>query len=96
MGEKLSPAQLELYQGIDEILWRDWDPIGVSDMPEARDEYHFYLPVVFDLVLRGASTSDIAGYLTRVARENMGLPPDIGSSRAVAEKIIQLKRRIGI
>jgi hypothetical protein len=29
MGKKLPPRQLELYQAIDEILWRDWDPIDV-------------------------------------------------------------------
>lgn len=29
----------KLYKVIDEILWKDWNPIGVNDIPSARDEY---------------------------------------------------------
>jgi hypothetical protein len=44
MGMKLPPDELALYQGIDEILWKDWDPIGISRLePAPRDEYHRYL-----------------------------------------------------
>lgn len=28
----------ELYKAIDEVLWNDWDPIGVNDIAP-RDEY---------------------------------------------------------
>jgi hypothetical protein len=38
MGRRLPPEQLELY--IDEILWKDWGPIGVSKIDGwSRDEY---------------------------------------------------------
>ena len=30
MGKKSTADQLQLYKGIDDILWKDWDPIGVS------------------------------------------------------------------
>jgi len=53
MGKKLPPRQLELYQAIDEILWKDWDPIGVSGMDGPRDEYQMYLPQVYRLALKG-------------------------------------------
>lgn len=53
MGHKLPPDQMALYRRIDEILRNDWDPIGVSGIPEARDEYYDYLPIVFRLVLGG-------------------------------------------
>jgi hypothetical protein len=38
------PKDKELYRRIDEVVHYLWDPIGVSDVPEARDEYHSYLP----------------------------------------------------
>ena len=44
MGKRFPPHQLGLYKRIDEILWEDWDPIGVNDVEEARDEYQSYLP----------------------------------------------------
>jgi hypothetical protein len=46
-GLKLPPQQRALYEGIDEILWREWDPIGISELEDApRDEYYGYLPQV--------------------------------------------------
>ncbi len=96
MGEKLSQKQLELYQGIDEILWNDWDPASVSDSSDARDEYYPYLPVVFNMALQNASSLEIAQYLSKVAQDNMGLSSNVKLDKAVAEKIIQLKMQIGI
>ena len=72
MGQKLPPEQLALYNRLDEILWNDWDPIGVSGIEEARDEYYGYLPGLFQMVLEDAPSSRIAAYLHRVASEEMG------------------------
>ncbi len=47
---KLSDRENELYQRVDEVLHYLWDPIGVSDVPGARDEYHSYVPQVFSLL----------------------------------------------
>ena len=72
MGKKLPPRQLELYQAIDEILWRDWDPIGLFGIDGARDECQMYLADVFHLALEG-NRAKIADYLFLVAAERMGL-----------------------
>lgn len=29
MGHKMSQAHLDIYKGIDAILWNDWDPASV-------------------------------------------------------------------
>ena len=47
----LPPLELELYKRCDEVLHYVWDPIGISDVPEARDEYESYLPTVWRLVI---------------------------------------------
>ena len=45
MGKRLSKIDLNLYNAIDRILWKEWDPIGIYDAKEAaRDEYYAYLP----------------------------------------------------
>lgn len=90
----MPPKQLELYQGIDEILWKDWDPIGIHGDTDARDEYYSYLPTVFNMALNNASTNEIAQYLHKVADESMGLMSNINSHMAIAEKIIQLRTQI--
>jgi len=37
------PGKSKIHKLIDEILWKDWDPIGVNDIPSARDEYQRWL-----------------------------------------------------
>ena len=73
MSQQLSPEHKELYQRVDEALHYLWDPIGVSDVPEARDEYHSYLPHVFSLLVRRASAQEIADFLDHTATQTMGL-----------------------
>jgi len=54
MKEKLSAKEKELYRRTDEILHYLWDPIGVSDIAQARDEYYSYLPRVFSRLIEDA------------------------------------------
>lgn len=93
MGIKLEGRQLELYRAIDEILWREWDPIGVFGIEGARDEYQGYLPEVFRLALAG-DRRPIADYLKWAASERMGLeiPPD--RHLAAADLILDVKARV--
>jgi len=91
MGRKLPPEQLAVYNRLDEILWNDWEPIGVSGIEEARDEYYAYLPEVFHMVLEAAPTSRIAAYLHWVATERMGLESSLNDHMALADKIHDLK-----
>ncbi len=93
MGMKLPPDELALYQGIDEILWRDWDPIGVCDYAP-RDEYYDYLPYVFELALKNASPLEIAAYLHEVITERMELSSSVDQQLRVAEKICALKQSL--
>ncbi|WP_206074056.1 MULTISPECIES: hypothetical protein [unclassified Polaromonas] len=73
MGQKLSPPELALYRAVDEVPHYIGDPVGVSGVPEARDEYQGYLPQVFELLQEKQSAETIANYLGMVATERMGL-----------------------
>ena len=96
MGKKLPPDQLRFYEFIDEVLFNEWDPIGVSDTPEARDEYQGYLPQVFSKAMSGESTQDIANYLREIETERMGLSSYSSNCKAVAEKIVKEKANLGL
>jgi hypothetical protein len=63
----------ELYERIDEVLHYVWDPIGISGVPQARDEYYSYIPRVQEAVLRGDSKQDLAQLLNTITTETMGL-----------------------
>jgi hypothetical protein len=63
----------ELYRRVDKVLHFIWDPIGVSDIPLARDEYQSYVPQVVVLLNENANTERLASYLNEVVTKRMGL-----------------------
>jgi hypothetical protein len=59
---------------IREIFMREWDPIGVSDAPEAADEYDSYVAEAYVMLMdRRAAAEDLASYLFQIATQHMGL-----------------------
>ena len=84
------PEQIKLYKSIDEILWFDWDPIGINKIG-IRDEYNSYLPQVYQLKVFGATEMEIAKYLNEVVTERMGMESNMEFNKKIAEKIIALK-----
>ena len=79
----------KLYQEIDEILWNDWDPIGVNDIAP-RDEYQSYTPIIFSLKRKGVNEEEIAKELYEIEKETIGLARNLENCRIVARKIIEL------
>ncbi len=79
--------QKNLYNIIDELLWNDWDPIGLNEYEEARDEYQSYLPTIFNLKINNADKEAIAQHLLKIETDRMGLLGNIEKCRSVAEKI---------
>ena len=73
MNKNLSITDRELWMRTNEILHYVWDPIGVSGVPQARDEYDSYVPQVFSLLKQNATSAVIADHLTSIARDQMGL-----------------------
>lgn len=83
-----------IYQQIDEILWCDWDPIGVNDCEEIRDEYRSYVPGLVALKQQGADLHKISKHLYRIVTVAMGISGDktlmMEHCREIAKKIIDL------
>lgn len=77
-----------LYKKIDDILWFDWDPIGVNDMAP-RDEYQGYVPEIFGLVKANADRQEIAKRLHKLETENMGMSGTIENCLTIADKILE-------
>jgi len=77
-----------LYKKIDDILWFDWDPIGINDLAP-RDEYQGYVPEIFRLVKAKADRQEIANRLYQFETENMGIGGTIENCLTIAEKILK-------
>jgi hypothetical protein len=94
MGTKLAPKDMALYTAVDEVLHYIWDPIGVRNTPQARDEYYSYLPRVFRLLREGRSAASIADYLGKITTESMGLPGDAKNDLEAARVLISWKEAV--
>jgi hypothetical protein len=94
MGKKLTPQEMKLYRQTDEILHYMWDPIGVAGIAQAKDEYHSYLPQVFQLVLKNESKEKIASHLVDIEEKSMGLTPNKAAALEIAEVLLNAKEAI--
>ena len=77
---------------IDEVLWTFWDPIGVNDTPEARDEYRGYISGIFRLLEAGRDRYAIAEHLMSLETVSMGLGGDRASCERVADLLLKIDR----
>jgi hypothetical protein len=82
----------KLYLEIDEILWNEWDPIGINDSAP-RDEYQSYTPTIFSLKKRGANEDEIANKLHEIETNTIGVFGNIENCKKVARKIIELNEK---
>ena len=80
----------QIQAQIGAILLRDWDPIGIADVPEAHDEYNAYIGGVYRLLAEGASPQGVAEHLARIEGDRMGLPSSPAARLNVATKLCAL------
>jgi hypothetical protein len=64
---------LAIQESIRQILVRDWDPIGVNDVPEAQDEYDSYVGGVYRLLASHCSTEQMIDHLAKIESRTMQL-----------------------
>jgi len=67
------------------ILMSKWDPIGVSDTPEAADEYDMYTGAIHGMLLRNASNAELTAHLLEIETKRMGLTDLKGNPLLPAE-----------
>jgi hypothetical protein len=79
------------YQGaIREVLMREWDPIGVADVPQAQDEYDSYIHQIYGMLIRRESKYKLIDFLWWAETENMGLYGSRRRTEHVADLLLQI------
>jgi hypothetical protein len=81
----MTPEEVKLYKAIDEILYSDWNPIGVVDLP--RNEYQGYDYKIFELKTSGSNVETIAEALYNLEIERMGLTGNLEHCRNSVSRI---------
>jgi hypothetical protein len=89
----MADQRSEIQDSIRQILFRNWDPIGVNDNPNLADEYDSYIAGVYQILTASRSEEDLMEYLSK-AEDTMGMQcqsPD--QLRSVARALLALDLR---
>lgn len=90
-----SPNEFRIYRLIDDILWKDWCPIGLNDILP-RDEYQSYAAEIFQLLKSGVDHVVLANHLFEIETVTMGLSDkNMDQSTIAAKKIIACRNYLG-
>jgi hypothetical protein len=89
MGERKRARRY--HDAVREVLLREWDPIGVNEIPEAQDEYDGYVGRICLMMERGESRYRIAERLWQIEITGMGLRGDRERAERVAGRLIGLR-----
>jgi hypothetical protein len=83
----------ELWQAVKEILFREWDPIGINSNPACDDEYDSYVNTIVRFLQTGADEYKITDHLRNLRHVNMGLSSTNDElDRHIARRLINLVR----
>jgi hypothetical protein len=83
----------ELCQAVKEVLFLEWDPIGVNSNPACADEYDSYVGTIVRLQQAEADEYKIAEHLRSLQRVSMGLSStNEERDRRIARRLISLIR----
>jgi len=89
----IKPEDFILYKNIHEILWTDWDPIGINHLAPEK-EYLTYVPIFYKLKRENADSVAIMNALMKIEQEKMGGDCSGGftslTHEEIADKIIKL------
>src|SRR6266496_4651248 len=85
----------QIQRSIAEVLLRNWDPIGVRNVPQAQDEYDAYVGGVYRLIASGATARELAEHLARLEAEQLGFQDtDPKMLIPLAKKLLKLNVKL--
>lgn len=80
----------KIHQAIHKALIEEWDPIGVSSIPEAEDEYDLYIPTIYKFLIAKKDKEELFDYLWWLETKHMGLIGDRQRTDKFAERLLNL------
>lgn len=82
----------EMITDVRSVLINDWDPLGIGNNSNLKDEYDGYVGAIIQILLQKSSIESLFLFLKKVENEDMGIQnSNIKSLYDVATKL----KRIG-
>jgi hypothetical protein len=89
MSEHLQRAK-SYQDAIREVLTREWDPICVSGVPEAQDEYDGYINEIYGLLIRREPRHKLVDFLWWAETQHMSLYGNRGRTERTADALLKI------
>ena len=94
-GKLMSDSKIkraaEIQNSIRQILFHEWDPIGVNDNQNLSDEYDSYIAPVYKILAGSRSEEALIDYLFKTEHETIGCGcKDREMLRPVVRKLLTL------
>lgn len=87
--KKRRKKAVEIQESINQVLFHDWDPIGVNDLAP-DDEYNFYVGGIYRLLVSDAAEFKITEHLHQLEVTQMEVSSNREKLKDVAEKLMKL------
>jgi hypothetical protein len=90
-GPTRKEREQRTQNAIRQILFHDWDPIGISKDSTWDDEYDAYIAPIYRILVGTRSEEEIVNRLLQMERDSMGVArEDRETLRPVARKLLEL------
>jgi hypothetical protein len=87
--DSLTGLDKSYYSALDDLLYDEWDPLGVNDSAP-RDEYSSYAYPLYHLSRTGFSEVEIVGYLNQVSLKWFGQEPNLELNSCIAKRVLEI------
>ncbi len=81
----------QLWQDIRVILFTQWDPIGINNIPECENDYDSYIPGIIRILNSDADEYKMLNHLRKLETGSMGLSD---SNTVINKHIVVLLRQL--
>jgi len=78
------------FKSVRKILMEDWDPIGVGDDVNTKDEYDSYAFDIYRMLEDKKLPDELVKYLLWAEQDRMGLQPNRPQAQKVVAKLVAL------
>ena len=82
-----------LIEKIRDVLINDWDPIGVGDNPNLREEYDSALSPLLAALSKGAGVDEL-GSILAAAEKRFGVEDDLARRERTVTKLMAARESI--
>jgi hypothetical protein len=90
---KFADRARNMQESIKKILLEHWDPIGINNIPEAKDEYDSYVPTVYKLLITTRNKTELFDYLWWVETEYIGVCGNRQKTENIVFKLFEMFAR---